>query len=364
MNAVRVLIVDDADESRRVLRRALAMDWTIEVIGEAASGREAVSQAAALTPDVILMDVRMPDMDGIEATEDITRRLPGIRVIALTAHEDPDSVRDMLSAGATGYLLKGSSIDDLIAAVHKARGGEGQVDDRVLPTVLEDLRSLLHQERSRRAEAERLARSREEFIQVLSHELRTPLTVIGGALQVLADVDLPPDSTELVTSALRRTADLERVVTGLELVGDPPPTISETAVPSEVLGTALQDLRPDAIDATSGTWRAIRSNHLARAARELVDNAVRHGRRPVEVRAYREGNEGVVRVTDTGDFQPDERLLRPFVQADMSSRRERGGLGLGLFVASRLCEVGGGRLDLRREDDRTVAEARFLLAEE
>jgi DNA-binding NarL/FixJ family response regulator len=362
MDAVRVLIVDDADESRQILRRALAMDWTIEVVGEAGSGREAIRQATELNPEVILMDVRMPDMDGIEATEDITRRLPGIKVIALTAHEDPDSVRDMLTAGATGYLLKGSSIDDLTAAVHKARGGESQVDDRVLPTVLEDLRTLLHQERGRRAEAERLARTREEFIQVLSHELRTPLTVIGGALQVLSDVDLPEASAELVASALRRTAELERMVTGLELVGDPPPTPSETAVPAQVLAMALEDLGPDSIDAASDTWRGVRESHLVRVARELVDNGVRHGSRPVEVRAYREGREGVVKVTDTGDLQPDETLLRPFVQADMSSRRERGGLGLGLFVASRLCELGGGRLDLRRDGGCTVAEGRFLLA--
>jgi DNA-binding NarL/FixJ family response regulator len=362
VEATRVLIVDDADESRRVLRRALAMDWTIDVVGEASSGREAVDQASELRPDVVLMDVRMPGMDGIEATEDITRRFPGVKVIALTAHEDADSVRDMLSAGATGYLLKGSSIDDLTSAVHKARGGEGQVDDRVLPTVLEDLRNLLNRERSRRSEAERLARSREEFIQVLSHELRTPLTVIGGALQVVAEQDLPSESREIVDSAMRRTAELERVVTGLELLGDPPPTASDAAVPAQVLPPVLADLVPDSVDATTGSWRGIHPNHLGRVTRELVDNAVRHGRRPVEVRAYREGREGVVRVTDTGHLQPDARLLRPFVQADMSTRREKGGLGLGLFVASRLCEIGGGRLDLRREDQRTVAEARFLLA--
>jgi DNA-binding NarL/FixJ family response regulator len=360
----RVLIVDDVDESRRILRRALAMDWMIEVVGEAGSGREAVERAGHLHPHVILMDVRMPDMDGIEATEDITRRFPGVKVIALTAHEDADSVRDMLSAGATGYLLKGSSIDDLTAAVHKARGGEGRVDDRVLPTVLEDLRTLLTAERTRRADAERLARSRQEFIQVLSHELRTPLTVIAGALQVVAGQDLPPDSAEIVASAMRRTAELERVVTGLELVGDPPPSPTETAVPAHVLTPALSDLSPDSTDLTSGTWRGVHPNHLGRVTRELVDNAVRHGRRPVEVRAYRQGREGVVRVSDRGGLKPDESLFRPFVQADMSTQRERGGLGLGLFVASRLCEIGGGRLDLRSEDGITIAEARFLLADD
>jgi signal transduction histidine kinase len=69
----------------------------------------------------------------------------------------------------------------------------------------------------------------------------------------------------------------------------------------------------------------------------------------------------VVEVTDAGDFEPDPKLFAAFTQADMSTRRERGGLGLGLFVSARLCELGRGRLDLRREDGRTVAEARFRL---
>ena len=76
---------------------------------------------------------------------------------------------------------------------------------------------------------------------------------------------------------------------------------------------------------------------------------------------WREGREGVLQVTDAGDLQPDPSLLGPFAQGDMSTQRTRGGLGLGLFVAARLCEKAGGRLELRRDGDRTVAEARFGL---
>ena len=93
-----------------------------------------------------------------------------------------------------------------------------------------------------------------------------------------------------------------------------------------------------------------------------MTNAVTHGRRPVVLSARRDGREGIVRVADAGDFEPEPRLFEPFVQGDMSTQRSHGGMGLGLFVASRLCELGGGRLDVRREEDRTVAEARFRLA--
>jgi DNA-binding NarL/FixJ family response regulator len=364
MAVVRVLIVDDAEDSRDVLRRALAMESDIEVVGEAGSGDESVAKAEAARPDVILMDVRMPEGDGVKATRTITRRFPDIRVLALTAYDDQDSVRDMLAAGATGYLLKGAPVAELVAAVRRARRGEGGLDQRVLPGAVEDLRRLLQDERQRRAEAERLARNREEFIQVLGHELRTPLAVISGTLKMLQDGRLPARQAELVASSLQRVDDLERVVTGLEMIGEGPPDPSVTARPAHVIDEVLGGLRerPDSIEVADDVWPGIRPQHLGRVAAELLTNAFRHGRRPVGVRAYREGREGVLKVSDTGHFQPDPQLFAPFVQEDMSAHRRHGGLGLGLFVASRLCQASGGWLDLRRSGDRTVAEARFGLA--
>jgi DNA-binding NarL/FixJ family response regulator len=361
---IHVLLVDDLGESRKTLRRALGFDDGIEVVGEAESGLEAVRRAEALRPDVILMDVRMPGGDGIAATEEITRRFPEIHVIALTAHDDNESVREMLTAGAAGYLVKGASVDDLIAAIRRASAGEALVDRRVLPHVLDQLRSLLHEERQRRAEAERLARAREEFIQVLSHELRTPLTVIGGALQYLGRRELEDDAAELVGAGLKRVADLERMIEGLELIGQGPARPDVHANPSEAVGRALQatEERPDEVQAPDEPWPGVHPNHLARVIHELVTNAVRHGRRPVVLRLSREGLEGVVEVADAGEFEPEPRLFGAFVQGDMSTQRSRGGLGLGLFVATRLCELGGGALDLRREGGHTVAEARFRLA--
>jgi DNA-binding NarL/FixJ family response regulator len=364
MAIVRVLIVDDAEDSRNVLRRALAMESDIEVVGEAGSGDESVALAERARPDVVLMDVRMPEGDGINATRTITRRFPEIRVLALTAYDDKDSVRDMLNAGATGYLLKGAPVRELVAAVRKARKGEGGLDQRVLPGAVDDLRRLIQEERQRRAEAERLARNREEFIQVLSHELRTPLAVISGTLRLLAEGQLAPEQAELVSSSLVRVADLERVISGLEMIGEGPADASASSDPARAVGEALVllDERLDVVDLVEDTWSGIHPRHLGRVATELVTNAIRHGRRPVVVRAYRQGREGVLEVSDAGDFQPDPQLFAPFVQEDMSAQRRQGGLGLGLFVASRLCESSGGRLDVRRSEGRTLAEARFVLS--
>lgn len=360
---VRVLVVDDADDSREVLRRALGFDDYIDVVGEADSGNAAVSQTESLKPDVILMDVRMPNGDGVSATREITRRFPTVHVIALTAHDDQDSVREMLTAGATGYLVKGAPVDEVTSAIRKASTGESQVDDKVLPHVIEELRALLGRERSRRAEAERLARTRQEFIQVLSHELRTPLTVIGGALQTLGSSELSDEVRNLLSAAIRRTHDLERMVEGLELIGQARPTSDDEANPAGTLTRAVSSFadRPDESEAPDEIWAGVHENHLARVIHELLMNALQHGRRPVTVRLYREGREGVVEVADAGSFEPDPTLFAPFVQGDMSTMRERGGLGLGLFITTRLCESGGGRLDVRRRGSVTVAEGRFAL---
>ncbi|HEX9887519.1 MAG TPA: response regulator [Longimicrobiales bacterium] len=360
---IRVLIVDDAPESRRALRKALSFDDAIAVVGEAGDGVEAVDQAESLTPDVVLMDVRMPGGNGVEATRAIASRLPDTHVVALTAHEDADTVRDMLEAGATGYVVKGASVDEVLTAVRAATTGDSTLDDRVLPHAVEDLRRLLRSERTRRAEAERVARTRDEFVHVLSHELRTPLTVMTGALRALEPHAPTRDVTELVARAMARAADLERVIEGLELIGQRRSAASRSnpagAVAEGVLRTGH---RPAVVDLEKADWPGVSNQHLARVAYELVRNAATHGAEPVHITARREGNEGILTVSDAGTIDISPELFRPFSQRDMSTTREMAGMGLGLFVASRLCQAGGGRLDLRWEDGRTVAEARFRLS--
>jgi len=181
-----------------MLREALSLDGGIQVVGEAGGGREAILQAGDLRPDVVLMDVRMPDMDGVTATRSIISESPATKIVALTWSDDPSTVRDMLTAGAIGYVVKGGTIDELSMAIRRAATGEAELDQRVIPAAVEDLRRLLEEERERREMIERLARAKAEFVQVLSHELRTPLTVISGALRMFEHSHTSPDEQSVV----------------------------------------------------------------------------------------------------------------------------------------------------------------------
>ena len=112
----RVLIADDEDLMRAGLTELLGADPEIDIVGQASTGREAVAQARHLVPDVVLMDVRMPDLDGIAATRELIRLAPGVKVLILTTFEQDDYVFGALRAGASGFLLKRTRPEELIAA--------------------------------------------------------------------------------------------------------------------------------------------------------------------------------------------------------------------------------------------------------
>jgi len=133
---IRVLLADDHRLVRAGLAGLLGTAADIEVVGEAADGRQAVELSAATEPDVILMDLSMPVLDGIEATRLILGRTPDIRVIALTSFADQDKVSDMLASGAVGYLLKDSEPAELLAAVRSASAGGAPLDPRVAVALL------------------------------------------------------------------------------------------------------------------------------------------------------------------------------------------------------------------------------------
>ena len=137
---IRVLLADDHAVVRRGFRMILDSQADLEVIGEVANGREAVASAAELQPDVIVMDVTMPELNGIEATRRIAEVAPRARVLALSMHKDAVYVREILRAGAKGYLLKDSEEGDLIAAVRSVARGEGFLSPGVSDAVLTDYR--------------------------------------------------------------------------------------------------------------------------------------------------------------------------------------------------------------------------------
>jgi DNA-binding NarL/FixJ family response regulator len=124
MPKIRVLIADDHAILRQGLRALLGLADDIEVVGEAADGQEAVERTAALRPDVVLMDVSMPGLGGLEATLAIRKEQPDVRILVLTQYEDPEYVRRFLQAGVSGYVLKKSAGADLAVSIRAAyRGG-------------------------------------------------------------------------------------------------------------------------------------------------------------------------------------------------------------------------------------------------
>src|SRR4030095_7343376 len=136
---IRVLLTDDHAIVRKGVRALLATERDIQVVGEAGDGAEAVTQAEALCPDVILMDLMMPKLDGIEATRQITTKTPSARVIVLTSFAADEKVFPAIKAGALGYLLKDSGPEQLVRAIHQVYRGEPSLEPSIARKVLFEL---------------------------------------------------------------------------------------------------------------------------------------------------------------------------------------------------------------------------------
>jgi len=140
MKRTRILLVDDHAVVRQGFKMILDAQADMEIVGEAANGREAVELAEQLRPDIVVMDVAMPELNGIEATRRVIAADAHIRVIALSMHKDSAYVREILRAGARGYLLKDSGADDLVKAIRAVAGGESYLSPAVSNAVLDDYR--------------------------------------------------------------------------------------------------------------------------------------------------------------------------------------------------------------------------------
>jgi DNA-binding NarL/FixJ family response regulator len=133
---IKVLLVDDQTLIRQGIRLLLEIEPDIQVVGQAADGRLALEQVEALHPDVVLMDVRMPEMDGLAATRLLSASHPEVKVIILTTFEDDETVFEGLKAGARGYLLKDISSEEMAQAVRKVAAGEAIIQSRLTRKVL------------------------------------------------------------------------------------------------------------------------------------------------------------------------------------------------------------------------------------
>jgi DNA-binding NarL/FixJ family response regulator len=137
---IRILLTDDHTMVRQGFRLILSLQSDMEIVGEAGNGQEAIELADKLQPDVVVMDIAMPELNGIEATRRVLIASPRTRVLALSMHKDSAYVREVLKAGARGYLLKDSVDNDLVTAVRAVARGEGYLSPAVSEAVLTDYR--------------------------------------------------------------------------------------------------------------------------------------------------------------------------------------------------------------------------------
>jgi DNA-binding NarL/FixJ family response regulator len=167
----RVLIADDDHLMRAGLAELLANDETIEIVGEASTGREAVAQARRVAPDVVLMDVRMPDLDGISATRELSRAAPAVKVLILTTFEQDDYIFGGLRAGASGFLLKRSRPEELIAAVHTIAAGDSLLSPSVTRRVIDRMAQQPTPELANHAKLEELTPREREVLELIARGL-------------------------------------------------------------------------------------------------------------------------------------------------------------------------------------------------
>lgn len=163
------MLADDHRMLREGLRRSMT-ERGFNVVGEARDGAEAVDMAASLRPDVILMDVTMPGLDGVEATRQIKARSADVRIVVLTMHADQDVLADAIRAGANGYLVKDCSTDEIAAAIETVAGGETALSPRLAASMLAEVRR-----QSDEVEPERVITKREEeVLQLIANGCSTP----------------------------------------------------------------------------------------------------------------------------------------------------------------------------------------------
>ena len=140
--AIRVLIADDHVLLREGLRRILEMESDLEVVGEAGDGFQAIAQVKQLQPDVVLMDINMPGMGGLEATRAICKQVPTTNVIVLTVHDSDEYVVEMVNAGAKGYLLKDVEPATVIEAIHRVHDGESFIPSDLMVKVFREFKRI------------------------------------------------------------------------------------------------------------------------------------------------------------------------------------------------------------------------------
>jgi len=209
MAKIRILVVDDHAIMRDGIRALLGVDENVEIVGEASEGKEAVEKAQQLTPDVIVMDIGMPGMDGLEATRRITKKNPKIKVLVLTQHDNKEYVLSTIKAGAAGYVPKRALGSDLVSAIHAVHRGDSFLYPSAATALIQSFRQL-----PRESDAyDKLTAREREVLKLIaegntSREIAEMLfislkTVMGHRTKIMEKLDLH-NRAELIKYAVRK----------------------------------------------------------------------------------------------------------------------------------------------------------------
>jgi signal transduction histidine kinase len=372
---VRVLVVDDIEQVREGLARLLGQLGGIEVVGTAGDGVEAVELVGVARPQVVIMDLRMPSMDGVEATRQIVARHAGVVVLMLSAYGDESLVIEALMAGARGYLLKGAAAAELADAIAGAVAGEARIAGQVTRPLLEKLVDTLGRERETRRAAEQARRASEhqrrreqQFATVTAHELRTPVAGLLGSLVTLerlfAPERLPTQALELLAACTRQARRLARLVEDFAVVAKEseggilinPARVDVAQVVDAVVGDLDQQAAARLrVEVAPGLRAWADEDRLAQALTNLVRNALQYSPEgsPVDVVAGPGPNPDTVQVTvdDRGPGIPADRLPQLFDRFGERTPGQTGGLGVGLWIARELLTAMHGEVRVERNAD-------------
>ena len=208
MNKIKLLVVDDHAIMRDGIRALLSLHDDLEIVGEASEGNEAIEKAQKLMPDIIIMDIAMPGMDGLEATRRIKKKNPRAKILILTQHDNREYIISAVKAGVTGYVSKRALGVELVSAIHAVHGGESFLYPSAATAIIADYR--------RQAEIEpydHLTSREREILKLIaeghtSREIAASLfislkTVLGHRTKIMEKLDIH-NRTELIKYALRK----------------------------------------------------------------------------------------------------------------------------------------------------------------
>lgn len=389
-NAMRVLIVDDHEVVRRGIRSILATQPTLQVCGEAVDGRDAVNKALALQPDIVVMDITMPEMNGLDAAREIKRVLPQAEVIIVSQHDAPELIRQAYEAGARGYVVKTAVSTDLLAAIGKTNGQEGMPTretteaasgsaknkNSASAAVEKDLQELARSLERRVSEqtaeldearnelrdvSARLFRAQDEERRRIARELHDGvgqlLAAINMSLSAVSDEPgkLSAEAARSVHQSLSLVEQASRDIRTMSHLLHPP-LLDEVGLESALRAYVDGFAERSKIDVTLDLEPVLETLpreldlSLFRIVQECLTNIHRHsGSQVARVRLYRTSGDVRLEIADRGRGIPAELLEK------LSSGE--GGVGL-RGIRERLRRFGG-RLELRSDETGAVVTAIF-----